>query len=649
MARRIRNSIEKPGHVYPEQRRKILRRLEGLPDETRIPPFSEWAEENRYISPGASPYYGMHNRETAPHFVEILERLHPEDPATWITVMKSVQSTATYHAECAMGAWIRYKIGSIGYYTATQDLAKIRSSANIDTMIDDSGLAELVKPHSQRNNRKKADSTLYKEFVGGIKLTINSYGSIGGMKSNTIPFMILDEIDEAADELKGQGDILAILEGRTIAVRHPKIFVMSTPSAMETSKIYRLFKQGDQRYYYVPCPICGEYQTLVLKSRKMEYGLTFTREKDTKSGKKILIPETVRYICQHCGKEFRESKKQEMLLAGEWRPTATPADAHRTSYHVNGLYSPEMFLSWERICRQFILCNFGDDLLRFKDFTINYLGKPWARIDAQKSWQDLKSRADDYTMGEVPPGGLRLYAGVDVQADRLEMAVWAVGRGMERWLVDYQIFFGDTANLNDAAWTALHQYVYSRVYNLPLSEGVASVYISRIGVDCGWDPKENRDKDWDAKGHTVFNFVASRQDRFVAVRGAGEIKGAFDIIKASRIGGDHALTRRYDVNTSVIKEIIIRNIEQPSGPQAMHFPKWQEDNGVRRAIPDNIFQQFLSERYQEISPGKMGWKKLQARNEVWDTSIYAFALMYMDNLQTWDDTVWDQYESGLAD
>ena len=52
---------------------------------------------------------------------------------------------------------------------------------------------------------------------------------------------------------------------------------------------------------------------------------------------------------------------------------------------------------------------------------------------------------------------------------------------------------------------------------------------------------------------------------------------------------------------------------------------------------------FLSERYQEIKPGKMGWKKIRNRNEIWDLSVYATALMYMDNLQMWDDAVWDVF------
>jgi len=37
-------------------------------------------------------------------------------------------------------------------------------------------------------------------------------------------------------------------------------------------------------------------------------------------------------------------------------------------------------------------------------------------------------------LSTVPEGWLRIYGGVDVQGNRLELAVWAVGAGMEKWL-----------------------------------------------------------------------------------------------------------------------------------------------------------------------------------------------------------------------
>jgi phage terminase large subunit GpA-like protein len=52
----------------------------------------------------------------------------------------------------------------------------------------------------------------------------------------------------------------------------------------------------------------------------------------------------------------------------------------------------------------------------------------------------------------MPAGGLLLTAGADVQKDRIEVSVWAFGRGKESWLVEHRVLMGDTAR--DEVWKA---------------------------------------------------------------------------------------------------------------------------------------------------------------------------------------------------
>ena len=156
---------------------------------------------------------------------------------------------------------------------------------------------------------------------------------------------------------------------------------ISTPSRMETSRIYKSFIEGDQRHYFVPCPICGEMQILVLKGAGKEHGLTFGMKKETRTSARVLDPKSVRYICEFCHGEFTEANKQDMLLKGKWIPTwqkteHKPKSLNHKSYNNQGLISP--FLAWERICQQFVNTEFGKNLMLFKDFTINYMGRPWA-------------------------------------------------------------------------------------------------------------------------------------------------------------------------------------------------------------------------------------------------------------------------------
>ena len=632
--------------IYRSSESKVLAdRILSLTDDAFIPLPIDWQEENRYMPSTITENYGKFDRSLVPYLVEPLNRLHPDDPTTHIAIMKSVQSACTTTvAEGGMGFFTRYKLGSSAYFTATKTNGKMKSSNALDVLIDNAGLAGLIKPISNRTKRKSADTSMYKEFSGGVRWLISSYNSISDMKSATYNLLVCDEWDEAGVELKGQGDIGAIIEGRTMATRLYKMLFMSTPSMMDSSRIYKEFLKGDQRRFFVPCPICGEHQILELKSAKMDYGLTFSMMKNKETGHKELDVNSVRYICKHCHREFYESSKKEMLMKGEWIPTwkdsdYAPKSKNHKSYHISGLISN--MLPWARFCQQFINTKFGRDLMLFKDFTINYKGEPWANVEQSADWKKFADRAEDYTMGEVPHGALRLYAGCDVQGDRLELAVVGVGEDMEKWLVDYQVFYGDPSRINDKSWISLHNYVYTKRFNIM---GVES-QISLCAVDTGFDPRQKREKDWDSKGHLVYDFVGGRQDKFIAIRGVAETKG-FDIIKPARVS--HGLVKkRYDISTHIIKEMFMNVINETAGPGAIHFPKWRIVQGAKIYVGDELFRQFLSERYQEISPKKMGWKKINERNEVWDTFIYATACMYLENIQGWDSDVWEAYRQEL--
>jgi len=642
-----------PSLPYKQQQRpKLQSYIQAIPEEIYIPTPTKWQEDNRYIAPEISPeHYGQFDRETAPQWIEPLNRMHPDDPATHIAIMKSVQSAATVTlAEGAMGFATRYKLGSCLYLTANKGVGKIRSSAAFDPLIDDAGLSDMLKPISNRTKRKSSDTMYYKEFAGGIKWLITSYNSIGDLKSNTFQFLVLDEWDEAPAEVDNQGDLAGIIEGRTLGVRFFKILMISTSSDAATSRIWKSYLEGDQRKFFVPCPLCGGTQELELKGQDQKHGLTFSQKKDERTGARILDDDSVRYICRHCEREFFEPSKKDICIRaangeGGWKPTwessdYRPKSPHHRSYFAGGLISP--FLSWARVCERFIGTKFGEDLLALKDFKINVLGGPWQRVVTSKSWEDLRDKAEDYVLGTVPDGGLRIYGGVDVQGDRLEMAVWAVGAGMEKWLVDYQIWYGNPATLKDNTWASLHQYAYAHKFGVVGAE----VEISKIAVDCGWDPQNNRPKDWQSKAHTVFCFIALRLDKFIAVRGAGELKESMDIVKSMSIK-NAPISKRWDVNSSIIKEMIMRYIDIPRGPQAMHFPAMRQEGGVKRAISEDFFRGFLSERYQEISKGRMGWKRIYRSNEPLDTTTYAIAAMYVDGMHYQPDNYWDAYREGL--
>jgi phage terminase large subunit GpA-like protein len=61
------------------------------------------------------------------------------------------------------------------------------------------------------------------------------------------------------------------------------------------------------------------------------------------------------------------------------------------------------------------------------------LCETWVEPGDALEWQRLPKRRETYGGVQIPIGGLFLTAGVVVQKDRIEVDVWAWGRGLEAW------------------------------------------------------------------------------------------------------------------------------------------------------------------------------------------------------------------------
>ena len=79
----------------------------------------------------------------------------------------------------------------------------------------------------------------------------------------------------------------------------------------------------------------------------------------------------------------------------------------------------------------------------------------------------------------MPAGGLFLTAGADVQKDRIEVSVWAWGRGLESWLVDHIVIEGGPGAAE--AWAVLDGVLGS---TWPHASG-ARLGLARLGIEEG--------------------------------------------------------------------------------------------------------------------------------------------------------------------
>jgi len=615
--------------IDTQARGQILKYIMTWKTSAYIPQISEWAEENRYLPSGTTEFPGLLDHSIAPHLVEIQDCFHPDSGIKQVSVMKGTQALVTTAIENVIGHSIKYKLHNILYIISSRNIAKIRSSAAIDVMIDNSALADFVKPISQRMKRKTADNTFYKEFAGGRRLMMTSYNSIADAKSLSWDLIIMDEIDEAPYELKGQGDPEAIFAGRGKTIRDLKIAKISTPTNAQ-GRINRNFLEGDQRFFYCQCPLCGEFQILKVMAAGRDFGLIARSE--TIDSVEQIIPDSVKYVCEHCKKDIFEYQKGAMLTGGKWIPTARPVNTEYRSYHVSNLMSPVMFYSWKQVMQEFAETDWGQKITKFKNFVIDVLGEPWESRSEKKTWQELKRKAENYPLGIIPEGGLVVTGGADVQKNRIELQVVAWGVDCESWVIDYVVFNGETGKRGGKVWIDLQNFVNSKRYNLKQ----LILPIAKVGLDTGYNPGEEITGD-SITEHIVYDFVARNHVKFIACRGNAKLSDM--VIKEERVKRQSLLKRRYDVAVSELKdEIFIKLDYALDMAGSIHFSN---------QLSDEFFKGFVSEVFAEVAPGKWEWKKIFDRNEPLDTYIYARAACEWLNLPTWNVASWKVYENKI--
>jgi phage terminase large subunit GpA-like protein len=422
---------------------------------------SAWADQHRWLSSRGAAEPGRYRTARVPYLRAIMDALSPADPAQRVVFMKAAQVGATEAGNNWIGFVIHHAPGPMLVVLPSLELAKRTSRQRIDSLIEESPvLRERVNP---ARSRDAGNSMLSKEFPGGI-LVLTGANSATGLRSMPARYLFLDEVDAYPASADEEGDPVTLAEARTTTFAHRrKVFMVSTPTIRGLSRIEREFEASDQRRYFVPCPHCWTMQWLKFERLRWAEGR----------------PETAAYHCEGCDAAIAEHHKTVMLARGEWRATATAADPTMVGYHLSALYSPLGWLSWTRIARMHEEALGSDEAMRA--FRNTVLGETWVETGDAPDWQRLADRREAWKPGTVPAGGLFLTAGADVQKDRIEVDVWAWGRGLESWLVDHIVIPGGPDD--PEAWDHLTALL-GRSWQ---HAGGVHMTIARLGIDTGYE------------------------------------------------------------------------------------------------------------------------------------------------------------------
>ncbi len=367
---------------------------------------SDWNEDHRVITTSESPFPGKFSYDRTPYLREIIDCMHVGHPSHTIAVKKGAQiGFSTGVIEGGVGWIISESPGNILFLTGHSDLSE-EAIERIDHMIDGTGIRPLIRSSVLRaKNKRTGDTNKSKEYPGG-KLVSGSAGNHKLLRQRSVRYGFIDDFDAAVRSTKKSGNTRRMIEQRFAAYSEQmKLFYISTPELLQSSNIEPVYLLGDQRKFHIPCPCCGvlivlEWSIENEHKKKEKGGIVWELDNDNR-----LIPDSVGYVCQECGGFFDDSNKHDLLLSGEWKPTAVPSRVGYYSYHISSLYAPPGMYDWEHYVDQYLEANppGGDVIEEYeKTFQNLVLGEPYvATADAPKA-NDLQKKIRSYEIGIIP-------------------------------------------------------------------------------------------------------------------------------------------------------------------------------------------------------------------------------------------------------
>jgi phage terminase large subunit GpA-like protein len=550
--------------------------------------LSQWADAYRVISQENSPEPGRWRTSRTPYLREIMDACC--DPTVERVVFKkSAQVGWTEIVNNVIGFHIHQLPSPILVLQPTVDAAKMWSKERLTPMLRDT---PVLRGKVKESGRRDSKNTIQlKVFPGGYLAIVGSNSAVG-LRSRPIRLVVGDEVDAYGISAKGahvEGDPLSLAIKRTQNFWNRKILEGSTPTVRGLSRIDRDYELSDQRLFFVPCPHCGYEQPLRWKNLRWDAG-------DARS---------THYICGDladtgeltagCGQAIEERQKGAMVGAGHWVPQR--AGRATRGYFIWAAYS--LFVAWSQLVQEWLDAQGNPELLRV--FVNTVLGETWDDGGERISQDALAARGE--SMEILPDWVAALTAGVDVQADRLEVSVWAWGPQDESGLVSHEVVWGDPG-LREV-WDRLEPKLFR---TWPHATG-AKLLLAATAVDSGYQTDD------------VYRFCRKHRSRNVfATKGSSEA-GRAPVGPPTKL--DRGRIPLFPVGTVAIKDSLFARLKVVTrGPGYVHFAQ----------VEDEYFRQLTAEtlhtRYVNRRPIRT-YVKHYERNEALDCVVEATAALHI--------------------
>ncbi|MEX0745688.1 MAG: terminase gpA endonuclease subunit [Phycisphaeraceae bacterium] len=566
--------------------------------------FSHWLPQNIVLVDGehAGEAWGASG---APYLPEIADCLSDDHPCNLVTVRKSQQSGASILAL----AWCLYiadqEPANVLYGTPGIDALRSLNGQKLQPLIDAWHKRIGRTVIYPQTSRSAAGSTTYeKRFAGGF-LSLANVNAIMDLSMITAKKGVKDEVSKW-QQLENGADPENLYFGRFTAFRRTKswkILEISTPEvdtgdehgeAEGHCRIDRSFRRSDQRYWNCACPACRQ---------------PFVHRFDNL---RVDEQHPHRSVYEHaCGHRISEAERVVAVRGGHWEATVAGEYRH-PGFHVDAFIS--LMMSYEAIAEDFLRAK--SEPAR-KDFSTLVLGLPFKfRGDAPDHVRLMERRAA-YERHVIPPDGLILVCGADVQHNGIWFESVAFAPDRQSWCIDRDFIDGDTTEPDRGAFAAL-----AELYERPFADSFGGTrLIDAIAVDAGDGGRANQ----------VYAFCRGRARAFAIAGAPGWSHPALGTPKEVDINlAGRKVTRgakRWPVGTWSLKAEFYANLRKPGRkageerdpPGYCHFGDW---------LDEAYFKQITSEHLETVrSRGRVTqvWSPT-GPNHLLDCRIYAMAM-----------------------
>lgn len=466
---------------------------------------ADWASTKLYLPQETTEAHGLFDLRYVPAMLGIMAAL--DDPKIVdISCMKSAQQawTTTVIAYIANRAVndpapmiLLFDSDGAGKDFYDEKLVPIVNST------PDLGARIAINKTRSRGNRWD-----FVRFPGGY-FKLGGSGQIRKVKSTSADICLVEEPDDAKENLRDQGDSIQLLRERMKRRRNPKFIVGGTPSLKGFSRVEFRVNLGDKRVLPIRCGDCGESHVLDLEHVTWDESVG---EPHPVYG--LADPGSAVYVCPHCGSAWDDFTRQENIRrtvqdaidAGDprcgWVPTAPSIKGHASFLELNEAYSclPGVGMAeYVKDRLEALHAKRQGDLNKWIVHVNSKQGRPYEFKGDAASAEALEAQALDYPEGQPPSGALALTAFVDVQDNRLSVMVRAYGRDQRSWLV---LWTEPAAKVSthehaDPVWDELDRILFARYTT---ADGLY-LSVQAVGIDSGDG----------ASATTVYRYVQTRQ------------------------------------------------------------------------------------------------------------------------------------------